>query len=64
MVDGFYKSVAKILKQNDFWRVDGGKGSHEKWVNNAGVTLTVPRNLASRHTANGILKSSGVSQRL
>jgi predicted RNA binding protein YcfA (HicA-like mRNA interferase family) len=64
MVDGFYKSVAKLLTTHQFYRVDGGKGSHEKWIDDAGTTLTVPRNLMSRHTANGILKSAGVSKRL
>ena len=64
MVEGFYKSISKILSDSDFWRIDGGKGSHEKWVNEAGLTLTVPRNLLSRHTANGILKSAGIDKRL
>jgi predicted RNA binding protein YcfA (HicA-like mRNA interferase family) len=64
MVDGFYKAVAKILKENGFWLVTGGKGSHEKWINENAKTLTVPRNLMSRHTANGILKDAGIKQRL
>jgi len=35
------------------------KGAHEKWINEAGTLLIVPRNLMSRHTANGILKDAG-----
>jgi len=35
------------------------KGSHEKWINQVGTLLIVPRNLMSRHTANGILRDAG-----
>jgi predicted RNA binding protein YcfA (HicA-like mRNA interferase family) len=45
VVEGFYKTIAKLLRQSGFARVPGGKGSHEKWVNATGLTLTVPRNL-------------------
>ncbi|MBN9317365.1 MAG: type II toxin-antitoxin system HicA family toxin [Devosia sp.] len=59
MVQGYYGAVAKELRRLGFRYISNAKGSHEKWVNDAGVTLIVPRNLMVRHTANGILKDAG-----
>jgi predicted RNA binding protein YcfA (HicA-like mRNA interferase family) len=65
MADGFYKTVSKILKGCGFSKIDGGKGSHEKWCRGSdGLTMIVPRNLKSRHTANAILKTIGVEDKL
>lgn len=62
MPDGFYKAVAVELSRLGFVRKSGGKGSHEKWFGGADeLTLIVPRNLKSRHTANAILKDAGSS---
>lgn len=56
-----YRKVTASLWKNHFERIAGGKGSHEKWENTVlGVTLTVPRNLKSKHTANNILKDAGL----
>jgi predicted RNA binding protein YcfA (HicA-like mRNA interferase family) len=62
--DGFYLLVARELSMLGFARAANAKGSHEKWVNGQGRTLIVPRNLKSRHTANGILKDAGSTRRL
>jgi predicted RNA binding protein YcfA (HicA-like mRNA interferase family) len=62
---GFYRIVTDELIRLGFERIRGGKGSHEKWrsvFTQAG--LIVPRNLKSRHTANGILKDAGSDKRL
>ena len=64
MVDGYYAAVIKELKALGFSYDIYAKGSHEKWRNAAGVILIVPRNLYSRHTAQGILKDAGSSKRL
>jgi predicted RNA binding protein YcfA (HicA-like mRNA interferase family) len=65
MVDDFYRDVTSALRHAGFERIDGGKGSHEKWRSNeSGRLLVVPRNLKSRHTANAILKSAGLARRL
>lgn len=58
MVDGYYTAVVKELRRLGFQRLSNAKGSHEKWTDSAGRTLIVPRNLRSRHTANGILKDA------
>lgn len=63
MVDGYYKLVAKELHRLGFHHEASAKGSHEKWVNSAGITLIVPRKLMSRHTANGIMKDAGSSRK-
>ena len=65
MAKGFYKIVTDELMRLGFERVKGGKGSHEKWRSMfAREVLIVPRNLKSRHTANGILKDAGSGKRL
>lgn len=64
MVDGYYSAVVKILKSLDYRYLANAKGSHEKWGNDAGRVLIVPRNLMSRHTANGILRDAGSTTRL
>ena len=65
MAKGFYKSVTDELVRLGFERIRGGKGSHEKWRSVfTREGLIVPRNLKSRHTANGILKDAGSDKRL
>lgn len=59
MVDGYYKLVVKELRRLGFEYQRNSKGSHERWINGAGRLIIVPRNLAKRHTANGILKDAG-----
>ncbi|KWN75271.1 type II toxin-antitoxin system HicA family toxin [Burkholderia pyrrocinia] len=56
----FYADVKKILKDLGFEFHRHGKGSHEIWRNpTTGVSVSVPSNLKSRHTANNILKDAG-----
>lgn len=60
MVKGFYDTVVAMLADAGYQRGKGGKGSHEKWKHKVLPTLTVPKNMLSRHTANGILKDAGL----
>jgi predicted RNA binding protein YcfA (HicA-like mRNA interferase family) len=64
MVDGYYAAVVKLLRELGFRYASNARGSHEKWVDEAGRTLIVPRNLMSRHTANGILRDAGSQKKL
>lgn len=64
MVDGYYSAVVKVLRAHGFHYVANAKGSHEKWINDEGRTLIVPRNLMSRHTANAILRDAGSNMKL
>jgi predicted RNA binding protein YcfA (HicA-like mRNA interferase family) len=60
----YYDQLVEIMLANGCWRVDGGKGSHQKWrspIN--GRTVTVPRS-KSRHTANEVLKQLGIGKKL
>ena len=63
MPQGFYLAVTKELRALGYSYVGNAKGSHEKWAR-AGHMLIVPNNLASRHTANGILRDAGSSLHL
>jgi predicted RNA binding protein YcfA (HicA-like mRNA interferase family) len=57
---GFYKDLIEEIKALGFAYERQAKGSHEQWLNaETDVTVTVPHNLYSRHTANGILKKAG-----
>ena len=59
----FYDELVEIMLEHGCWRVDGGKGSHEKWrspINDR--TTTVPRS-KSRHTANAVLKQLGIGKK-
>lgn len=65
MVDGFYKTVRTIISELGYEYLSNAKGSHEKWRSQkTGKVILVPRNLQSRHTANGILKDAGSDRRL
>ncbi len=64
MPKDYYDQVTAILREHGCWRIDGGKGSHEKWhspINNR--TVTVPRS-KSRHTANNVLKQAGIQEKI
>ena len=59
----YYNELVEIMLENGCWKVDGGKGSHEKWrspINNR--TVIVPRS-KSRHTANEVLKQLGIGKK-
>lgn len=62
-MNSFYKIVKAELQSLGFSFVRNGKGSHEIW-SNGNINLTVPFNLVSRHTANGILKDAGSNKKL
>lgn len=63
MVQGYYSAVVKELKALGFRYKSNAKGSHEKWINEDGQVVIVPRNLDARYTANGILKDAGSKTR-
>lgn len=56
----FYADLRSILRDLGYELHRAGKGSHEIWRNQKlGKSVTVPRHLKSRYTANGILKAAG-----
>lgn len=60
MPKDYYGELVRLLRAAGWRRVQGGKGSHEKWRHDeTGRTLIVPRT-KSRHTANEILKDAGL----
>ena len=63
MVDGYYSAVAKELRRLGYAFLASAKGSHEKWSNDRGKVLIVPRDLMSRHTANAILRDAGAEKK-
>lgn len=64
MVAGYYKLVIGELRRLGYTKQGNAKGSHEKWVDQAGKVMIVPHNLKSRHTANAILKDAGSAEKI
>ena len=65
MGSGFYPQLRDILVAIGCTLIRQGKGSHEVWhspIN--GRTFPVAVTVQSRHTANGILKSAGIAQKI
>jgi predicted RNA binding protein YcfA (HicA-like mRNA interferase family) len=58
-MNGYYQQVAKLLTAAGFAYVRPGKGSHEIWSRGR-LTLIVPFNCYSRHTANAIMRDAGI----
>ena len=57
----YEKKVRKILKEYGCYLIRQGKGDHEIWyspINNH--NFAVDGKIKSRHTANAILKQSGI----
>jgi predicted RNA binding protein YcfA (HicA-like mRNA interferase family) len=61
-MNGYYKQIIEVLMKHGFSLVRAGKGSHEIWGKGSIVTI-VPFNCPSRHTANAIMKQSGIKHR-
>jgi predicted RNA binding protein YcfA (HicA-like mRNA interferase family) len=58
----YEKKVRDILKQNGCYFVRRGKGDHDIWYSpTTNCHVTVDSKIKSRHTANEILKQSGIS---
>jgi len=56
----YYRELTRLLRAAGWQKSDGGKGSHEKWINpHTGRVVVVPRS-KSRHTANEVLKQAGL----
>jgi len=56
----YYRDLVKLLAEAGWRRIDGGKGSHEKWRHpETGRIVIVPRS-KSRHTANEVLRQAGL----
>jgi predicted RNA binding protein YcfA (HicA-like mRNA interferase family) len=60
MPKDYYREIAKILLEEGWSHVDGGKGSHEKWQNNVTQRIVIVPRSKSRHTANEVLKQAGL----
>ena len=57
----YEKKVREILNQNGCHFVRHGKGDHDIWINpKTNKVFTVDGKIKSRHTANAIMKQSGI----
>lgn len=61
-MNGYFEQVVAVLQKHGFERAHGGKGSHQKW-RGSGVTVLVPFNCYSRHTANAVMKQAGIDHK-
>jgi len=64
MGSGYYAPLRNILLTHGCFFVRQGKGSHEIWQSPITKNrFPVPVTVASKNTANAILKEAGISQR-
>ena len=60
----YEKKVREMLKENGCWFIRHGKGDHDIWYSPiTEVNVTVDGKIKSRHTANEIMKQSGIEFR-
>ena len=60
----YEKTVRDILKENGCTFVRRGKGDHDIWYSPiTGINFPVDAKIKSRHTANAIMKQSGIDHR-
>jgi len=60
----YEKAVRKILQDNDCYLVRRGKGDHSIWYSPiTKQNFPVDGKIKSRHTANAIMRQSGVSHK-
>ena len=58
----YEKKVRKILLENSCYFVRHGKGDHDIWYSPVSQRhVTVDTKIKSRHTANAIMKQSGLN---
>lgn len=58
----YEKKVRKILLENSCYFVRRGKGDHDIWYSPVSQRhVTVDTKIKSRHTANAIMKQSGLN---
>ena len=58
----YEKKVRKLLSQNGYAFLRHGKGDHDIWYSPiTGRHVTVDTKIKSLHTANAILKQSGIA---
>lgn len=63
MGSGYYHQLVEMLRNNKCKFIREAKGSHEIWYSPiTEKNFTVAYTVASRHTANGILKQAGLSK--
>lgn len=61
-MNGYYKLVQEILKENGYTFLRNGKGSHEIWTNGQ-RNQTLSKNMPSRDMANAVMKQAGISHK-
>jgi len=60
----FEKKVRKVLKANGWQFHRHGKGDHDIWMNpTTNQKVTVDGVIKSRHTANAIMKETGINHK-
>lgn len=60
----YEKKVREILAENNCVFVRHGKGDHDIWYSPiTGCRVAVDAKIRSRHTANAVLKQSGIEYR-
>ncbi len=62
-MNGYEKQVKELLVKHGYKLVRTGKGSHEIWASENGVSVTINHICKSRHTDNSIMKAAAIAHR-
>ncbi len=62
-MNGYEKQVKELLLKHGYKLIRSGKGSHEIWASDKGVSVVVNYACKSRHTANSIMKATDIDHR-
>lgn len=64
MARNLYKEICRMLKQAGFVPKTKQRSGNHEIVTNGCISLSVPRNIKSHHTANAILKRAGIGKKM
>lgn len=63
MVQGYATKLKVILRDHGWAFERAGKGDHEIWAKAGCRPVVIDNGMASRHTANGVLKQAGIKMK-
>ena len=63
MVQSYAKQLRAILRDHGWAFERAGNGDHEIWIKPGSRSVVVDNGMASRHTANAVLKQAGIKMK-
>jgi hypothetical protein len=64
MASNLYNVIYNMLRESGFRSKDKQRPGNHEIMTNGTISVSVPRNMKSRHTANKILKDAGIPKKV